>query len=218
MKLQRVFTRTCAVVTMTTALCVAPAAAETGASLQPPPYRLNRADEDYRYLADPAWRTDVWDTIKHVALDEKGTSFLSLGGEVRERFEYFNHPSWGQDPRDHGYFLQRYFLHADLHLGEHTRLFAQLQSSMEDGRRGGPRPTDLDELDVHQLFLDVRAPVTGDSSLTLRTGRQELAYGTQRIISVREGPNVRQSFDGFRLIYRTGGAQLDGFAAKPAQT
>ena len=148
---------------------------------------------------------------------QTGTWYLSLGGEARERYEYFNHPNWGQDPQDHGYFLQRYFLHGDLHLGEHVRLFSQLQSSLEDGRKGGPRPTDKDELDLHQAFLDVKFDIGRDGSLILRSGRQELAYGSQRIISVREGPNVRQSFDGFRAMFHTGDVQVDGFATKPAR-
>ncbi|BDV42225.1 alginate export family protein [Geotalea uraniireducens] len=193
--------------------------AATGATADAPPYALNRADEDYRYLRNPANRLDFWDPLKYLPLDGNGSWFLSIGGEARERYEYFNRPNWGQGAEDHGYFLQRYFLHGDLHLGDHARFFTQFQSSLEDGRRGGPRPAiDEDQLDVHQLFLDLAANLPGDSSLTLRSGRQELAYGSQRLISVREGPNVRQSFDGFRLIYRKGDIRIDGFAAKPALT
>jgi Alginate export len=194
---------------------IAPAYAETGT---PPPYQLNRADEDYRYLHDPAQRTDLWDPLKYVPFNEKDTWYLSIGGEARERYEYFNRPNWGKDPQDNGYLLQRYFLHADLHLGDHTRIFSQFQSSLEDGRRGGPRPTDKDELDLHQAFLDVKLDLPNEAALTLRSGRQELAYGSQRLIAVREGPNVRQSFDGFRLMYRTGEVRIDGFATRPAQT
>src|SRR6266702_3829613 len=184
-----------------------------------PPYRLNRADEDYRYLADHTRRTDLCDPLKYVTFNQAGSWYLSLGGEARERYEYFNNPSWGQDPQDHGYLLQRYFLHGDLLMGEHVRLFSQLQSSLEDGRKGGPRPNiDEDELDLHQAFLDLKFEVGRDDSFLLRTGRQELAYGSQRIIAVREGPNVRQSFDGFRAVYRDGDIQVDGFATKPAQT
>ena len=194
---------------------VSPVIAEAGTS---PPYQLNRADENYRYLQDPSQRTDPWDPLKYVPLNEAGSWYLSIGGEARERYEYFNRPSWGKDPQDSGYFLQRYFLHADLHLGEQIRLFSQLQSSLEDGRRGGPRPTDKNELDLHQAFLDMKLDLPGAASLTLRSGRQELAYGSQRIIAVREGPNVRQGFDGFRLMYRAADVRIDGFAAKPAQT
>jgi hypothetical protein len=183
-----------------------------------PGFALNRADEDYRFLHDPSKRTGIWDPLKYIPLDETGSWYLSLGGEARERYEYFNRSNWGKDPHDNGSFLQRYFLHGDLRMGESARLFAQFQSSLEDGRKGGPRPTDRDELDLHQAFLDLKLDLPADGSLTLRSGRQGLAYGSQRILSVREGPNVRQSFDGFRLMYRTGEVQIDGFAAKPALT
>lgn len=197
---------------------VTAAIADSGTAFQPPPYQLNRADEDYTYLRDPARRTDRWDALKYLPIDESGSWYLSLGGEARERYEYFNRSNWGKDPQDNGYALQRYFLHGDLRMGENARVFAQFQSSLEDGRRGGPRPTDRDDLDLHQAFLDLKLDLPATGSLTLRSGRQELAYGSQRIISVREGPNVRQSFDGFRLMYRTGEVRFDGFATRPAQT
>jgi len=206
------------IIAMMMTIPLSQSSAETGTALQPPPYRLNRADENYHYLRDPARRTDFWDPLKYVPLNEAGNWYLSLGGEARERYEYFNHPNWGNDPQDNGYLLQRYFLHVDLHMGEHVRLFSQLQSSLEDGRKGGPRPTDEDELDLHQAFLDLKLDFAGETTFTLRSGRQEFAYGSQRIIAVREGPNVRQSFDGFRGIYRTGEMQIDGFVTKPAQT
>lgn len=197
-------------------------ALSTAGSVKPPDgspgYALNRADEDYGYLRDPALRTDIWDPVKYIPLNLTGSWYLSLGGEARERYEYFNHPNWGKDPQDSGYFLQRYFLHGDLRMGENMRIFSQFQSSLENGRKGGPRPTDRDELDLHQAFLDLKLELTGTATLTLRSGRQEMIYGSQRIVSVREGPNVRQSFDGFRLMYRTGEFRIDGFAAKPVQT
>ena len=184
-----------------------------------PKYQLNRADEDYLYLQDKTKATDFWDPVKYLRLNDRGTWYLSLGGEARERYEYFANNNWGAGPQDAGgYFLQRYFLHGDLHLGDGVRFFSQLQSSLENGRRGGPRPTDRDELDLHQAFLDLKLGTGGSGSLTLRSGRQELAYGSQRLVSVREGPNVRQSFDGFRAMYRADQVKLDAFATKPVQT
>lgn len=197
---------------------IGPALAETGTALQPASYRLNRADENYSYLRDPSRRTDFWDPVKYVPLNGSGSMYFSLGGEARERYEYFNHPNWGAGPPGSGYLLQRYFLHGDLHLGEVARFFAQFQSSLENDRKGGPRPTDKDELDVHQLFLDLKYDLGGNDSFILRSGRQELSYGSQRIISVREAPNVRQSFDGFLTMLRMGEMKVDGFATKPAQT
>ena len=197
-------------------ICPDPASAETELSCAPPPYALNRADDDLQYLRDPACRTNFWDPIKYMPLNASGSWYLSLGGEARERYEYFNNPNWGEGPPGSGYVLQRYFLHADLQMGEHLRIFTQLQSSLENGREGGPRPQiDEDQLDLHQAFLDLKFNLGRDGSFVFRSGRQELFYGSQRLIGVREGPNVRQSFDGFRAMVRTGDIQVDGFATRP---
>ena len=50
-------------------------------------------------------------------------------------------------------------------------------------------------LDFQTAFLEVGA---GDERdwIKLRVGRQELEYGSGRLIDVREVPNVRLSFDG----------------------
>ena len=193
--------RTCFVIAVTILMSQAiPRSAEAQQSPSPPPYQQLRYEEDYSYLRDPTRRTDLWDTVKYVLIREKGDWYLSTGGEVRERYEYFHNSLWGQGPQDSdGYLLQRYMLHADLHLGTHVRLFGQLKSGWENGRTGGPRPTDEDKLDLHQAFLDGVLGIYDDVSLTMRAGRQEMAYGSSRLVSVREGPNVRQSFDGLRI-------------------
>ena len=54
--------------------------------------------------------------------------------------------------------------------------------------------------------------------LTLRVGRQEIAFGSSRLVSVREGPNVHQTFDGARLTWLSGDWRIDTFAVKAAQT
>ena len=167
-----------------------------------PQFKLSRQDEDWSVLRDPALRTDAFDIVKFIPLNRDGSSWLTLGGEVRQRYEYFDNFNWGKGPQDdNGYMLQRYLIHADAHIGENFRVFTQFKSGLEDGRNGGPRPTDRDEFDVHQLFADVRVPFDEKDSLTLRVGRQELSFGTQRLVSVRESPNVRQSFDGALSAY-----------------
>ncbi|WP_041245535.1 hypothetical protein [Geotalea uraniireducens] len=42
------------------------ATADTGTLFQSAPYRLDCADEDYRYLAAPSRRTELWDPLKYV--------------------------------------------------------------------------------------------------------------------------------------------------------
>ena len=212
--------RICFVIAVTILMSQAnPRSAEAQQSPSPPPYQQLRYEEDYSYLRDPTRRTDLWDTVKYIPINEKGDWYLSTGGEVRERYEYFHNSLWGQGPQDSdGYLLQRYMLHADLHLGTHVRLFGQLKSGLENGRTGGPRPTDEDKLDLHQAFLDGALGIYDDVSLTMRAGRQEIAYGSSRLVSVREGPNVRQSFDGLRMILNAGLWRVDGFFTRPVET
>jgi len=195
---------------------------ETQRSASPPPYKLLRADEDYSYLRDPSRRMDIWDCVKYLPLDVEDDWYLSLGGEVRERCELYHNPAFGQGPQDsHGnnaYFLQRYMFHSDLHLGPSFRIFTQLKSGLEDGRIGGPRPFDEDRFDLHQAFLDWIWPLGDQDTVTLRLGRQELAYGSGRLIDPREGPNVRLSFDGVRTLAVMGEWRVDAFLTKPAET
>lgn len=182
----------------------------------PPPYKSVRHDEDYRYLKDPSRRTDSFDPLKYIRLSgSREDWFLTLGGEVRERFESFRNEDWDGANRSDGSLLQRYMLLADLHLGPRLRLFTHVKSALEDGRAGGPRPPDEDRLDLHEAFIDVRLGAAGPSAL--RVGRQEISFGSQRLVSIRKGPNVRRSFDGVGVIARPGSWRLDAFAARPVE-
>src|SRR5258706_8550379 len=139
-------------------------------------FKLSRQDEDWSVLRDPALRTDVFDTVKFIPLNRDGSSWLTLGGEVRERYEYFNKCNWGKGPRDdNGYLLHRYMIHADAHIGENFRVFTQFKSGLEDGRNGGPPPTHPDGFDVHPLFSHVRVPFDEKELLPPPIGRAELA-------------------------------------------
>ncbi len=185
----------------------------------PPDYKTLRYDEDYSYLSDPANRGDLWDTVKYIPLQQQNYPdwYLSLGGEARERYEYFHNYNWGKGPQDrNGYFLQRYMLHNDFHLGKSIRAFVQVKSGIESGREGGPRPTDEDKLDLNQAFMDWN--ILGDTDFKLRVGRQEMQYGSSRLISVRESPNVHQTFDGVKFISKIADWKVDGFFTHPVKT
>jgi hypothetical protein len=186
----------------------------------PPPYSVFRDTEDYTYLRDPKKHDDPFDPIKYIPLTSDGDVYLSFGGEIRERWEYYSQPPFGQGQKDpNGYYLQRYMLHADLHVGETFRLFTQFKSDLENDRTGGPRPSvDEDKANIQQMYLDANFPAFDDGSFTLRLGRQELAYGIGRLIDPREGPNVRQSFDGVKWILHIDQWEVDGFATRLAET
>lgn len=183
-----------------------------------PAFQTLRYNEDWLFLQDSSQRTDWLDPVKFIPLQDTNV-YVSFGGEARERYEYFANYNWGKGPQDdNGYWLQRYMVHGDLHLGPDVRFFAQFKSGLEDGRNGGPRPPDRDDFDLHQAFLDVTGHITADDAVTLRLGRQELSFGSQRLVSVRESPNVRQSFDGASAILKVGQWQLTGFLTRPVET
>ena len=178
-------------------------------------YRLLREDEDWSFLANPKLRQDFWDPIKYIRLRRgRNDWFLTISGEAREVWEQTGNNNWGQQPYWNNFFLERYMLGFDAHFGKHVRTFIQFKSGLESFRIGGPRPIDEKKLDFQNAFLDLAT--AGDHNwLTLRVGIQELEYGAGRLIDVREGPNVRLSFIGFRLLNKVGSWRIDAFAVRP---
>lgn len=175
-----------------------------------------RYDDNFECFRDPANREGFPGVFKFIPFNETGDAFLSLGGEIRQRYEYTHNPAFGADPQDEaGVWLQRYTVHSDLRLGRHLRFFAQLSSALETGREGGPSPVDENKLELQNGFVDLAVAPDHGSNITLRVGRQELQYGSGRLVDVREGPNVRRTFDAVRAILELPDWRIDGFAARP---
>jgi hypothetical protein len=140
--------------------------------------------------------------------------YLTIGGEAREVWEQIGNDNWGQQPYMNGYLNERYTLSFDAHYGKHVRSFVEFKSGLNSYRIGGPRPIDEKKLDFQAGFLELGTS-KGPNSIELRVGRHELEYGSGRLIDVREGPNVRLSFDGFMVKSRIRSWQVDGFALRP---
>lgn len=185
-----------------------------GAQAQRPAYQLLRYDEDWSSLSDSAQRTDWLDGLKYLSLGRPGW-YVTLGGELREKFELLDQPGFGLGPEDQtGYLLQRYLFSSDFHFGSRFRFFTELQSGLEEGRNGGPRPTDLDRLDWHQAFVDWRIAGGESEGVTLRLGRQEIGFGTGRLIAPAEGLNLRRSLDGARIHIKKGKIDFNSTALR----
>jgi hypothetical protein len=152
-----------------------------------------------------------------VRLGSDQDTFLTLGGEIREWFEGYRNASWGSGPQDtNGYLFQRLSIYSDIHAAPRIRLFVQLTSDIEAGRNGGPRPViDESKLFFEQAFADITISNPRSGRLELRLGRQEFKLGAGRLVDVREGPNVRQTFGGASLKWKTSSWDIQGFALKP---
>ncbi len=190
---------------------------------KPPPYTLLRFNEEYRYLADPRQRTDLFDPLKYIPLNPRDpTSYLSLGGEIRERYEHYTHPGFGVPGQPHydDYLLQRITLHADLHVNDHLRVFVQGISGLQVGGTREKAPTNQNPVDLQQAFLDLKlyADASAPSAyLVVRGGRFEMSYGAGRLVATRAGPNIPFKFDGLQLIGSGGGGKVYAFVTKPGR-
>lgn len=197
------------------ALYCMPAVAQAAAPTAPA-YTVVRYDEDYSYLKDPSLRADPFDPIKYIPLTTDPAWYASLGGQIRDRYEYFNHNLFGAGPQDQdGYNLLRVMANADVHLGPNLRVFVQGISATEQGRNGGPRAFDVDEFDLHQGFVDLKIPFDDRDSFVFRAGRQDLSFGAQRLVGALDWANIPRSFDGFRGTFATADNRLDVFYARP---
>jgi hypothetical protein len=96
-------------------------------------------------------------------------------------------------------------------------MFGQLRGAYAAFRDGPRVPVDEDGLDIQQAFFDLRAGPWHDAleALTLRVGRQEMTYGSERLISVREATNVRRAFDAVRVLAEFEAWRVDGFFSRP---
>ncbi len=159
-----------------------------------------RYDERYDYLKDSS-HLSWYDKMKFSKLDNAGNAYLTLGGEVRYQYFIYENEDWGDTQEDNdGFILSRLMVHGDFHFAKRFRVFAQLQSNLAAGRVD-PSPVEQNELDLHQAFIDISLLHNEHASFTFRFGRQELSYGSSRLISTREGPNNRQAFDGAKVMY-----------------
>lgn len=177
--------------------------------------------EDWSYLGNRK-RADLtpYERLKHIPLDAGEVSYLSLGAEARARLEIYDKPLFGMGPggaRDFASGALRWLAHADVHAGPHARGFVQLGVFKESGRKPVARPPDRGRLDLHQGFIDLSGRVgDGETSLALRLGRQQLAYGTGRLLSIRDATSIQRAFDGARLgISKPGLVTAHVIAARP---
>jgi hypothetical protein len=176
-----------------------------------------RWSEDYRFLDDPAKRTDAFDLIRYHRLSD--SAWVQFGGEARYRADTISNPVFGlRGVNKDSFIQQRLQLHGDVHLlDDQVRAFVQLENTRA-WNKALYGPYDQSRTELHQAFIDINATALGGQLMT-RVGRQELGYGNQALITYREARNIRLNFDGVRVSYsRPGGYKLDAFALRPVET
>ena len=173
-------------------------------TLQRPAIMFNRWQEDWSVLADPRVPREPFDEFKYIPLsDTDRYTYLSFGADTRDRFEANNAAGFGTGAnRNQDYVISRNEFHADLRIANQVQAFVQLQADYAPWKTM-LTPVDVDRLDLEQAFVVLTEPV-GGGMLKLRAGRQQFAFDLQRFVSVRDGPNVRQSYDAGWADYENG--------------
>lgn len=181
-------------------------------------YRDPFYDNDFNYLNDPCYDGCLLgERFKQLHLpccDECTT--LDLGGQYRLRFhDEMNMRGLGLTGQDDQFLLRRLRLYANWQVSENLRVYGEYLDARSDFEDLSPRPIEENHHELQNLFVDLRMFASDQGELWARPGRQELIYGSQRLISPLDWSNTRRTFDGAKIYYRGEDWNLDGFWVRP---
>jgi hypothetical protein len=183
---------------------------------QAPPSQISilRANDNFASVKNDTAKKG-FNSLKYIPLGKK--TYISFGGELREQYQYFHNLNFGDVPPSTkeisvGQLWHRIMLHGNVEIGAKARIFVQLNSTF---RFFNPNPVtpeiDENQLSLHQAFIDYKL----GKRFLLRAGRQEMGYGNNRILTFREGPNTRLTFDAVVLKYTNQKRKIDLLAVTP---
>ena len=137
-------------------------------------------------------------------------TWLRVRGEFRERMEAVDNAGFTSG-RDDLFWLSRFRFNASVlptrWLGVQVQVQDARVAKKQIGATGAPFKATLD---LRMAFADIG---TATSRVSARVGRQELAFGEQRLIGHVNWANAARTFDAGRLTLRSRAATLDVFAA-----
>jgi hypothetical protein len=137
-------------------------------------------------------------------------SWLRVRGEFRERVEGFENSGFVAD-RDDAYALSRVRLNATITASKNLSFQANVQDARVAKKQVGPTTAPFrGPFDLRTAFADIgdaKAPVGA------RLGRQELAFGEQRLLGHLAWVNTGRTWDAARVVLRAKSWQADVFGA-----
>lgn len=173
-------------------------------------------DIDFRYLEKPEHEKDFFDPVKRIHLGDDW--LLSFGGQFWYRYMHETDSRLNAAGADNKYHLFRTRFHADLWYQDRVRLFAEFIDARAAGQDLPALAIDKNHTDMLNLFADIKLGQFQDGPAYMRVGRQELLYGSQRLISTLDWANTRRTFQGIKTFWRTPTFDLDAFFVRPMTT
>jgi len=171
-------------------------------------------DADFRYLDDTNNTQHGWlDFTKRIHLGDDW--LLSVGGE--ERFRYMNEVDsrLNKAGADNNYDLMRTRVYTDLWYKDVFRVYAEFLSANISNQNLPPAPIDQVRPTMLNLFFDLKVFELDDNPIYIRGGRQELLYGSERLISPLDWANTQRTFQGVKGFWHTDQLDIDAFWVQP---
>ncbi len=169
-------------------------------------------DVDYRYRDDPANTDHDWlDFLKRIRLGDHW--LFSTGGEFRYRL--MDEAPARLTAVNDNYHLLRTRVYGDLWYRDRLRFYLEFHDNHSFGNDLPPRPIDINPTDFLNLFADIKVLERFGAPGYVRIGRQELLYGSQRLISTLDWATTRRTFQGVKAFWQREKWDLDLFWVKP---
>ena len=170
---------------------------------------------DFSYLADPEYKgNNLGEGLKQLSLGDQGK--LDIGGQYRLRYHNeHNMRGFGLTGRDDQFLLDRTRVYADYKINKRARVFAEFLDAGSSHENFAPRINEVQRFDAQNLFADLALVDSDLGKLTLRAGRQELLFGSQRLIAPLDWANNRRRFDGTRFIWDSENGTTDFLLFRP---
>jgi hypothetical protein len=180
-----------------------------------PPFTLDVVpfyDNNFRYLDNPDNTQKDWlDPLKRIHLGENW--LLSFGGEERIRFN--DELDSRLSGKNNIFTSERTRVYGDLWYRDLFRAYVEFEDVQAFSEELPPSPTDINKSDLLNFFIDLKIFELDGHAAYLRGGRQELNYGSQRLISQTDFPNSPRNFDGVKGFWHSDTWEVDAFWTRP---
>jgi hypothetical protein len=144
---------------------------------------------------------------------------LSVFGQVRVRGEFRDNSDFDADRPDRQRFIgQRTRLGLDVRVNPRVEGRVLAQDARIWGADGTTVDTGLEtqSLDILEGYADLRW--IWDLPLQIRLGRQQLSYGSERLVGTNDFSLTARTFDAYRFRFEMGALIFDVFSAKLVDT
>ncbi len=173
---------------------------------------------DFRYLEDPKnTETDWLDCLKRIHPNDEW--LLSTGGEVRNRYAsiqnaglYDKLPQAGSTD---SFNLFRTRVYGDVWYLDQFRIYAEFITAQASTQSIPPSNTDINKADLLNLFGEIKLFTIDNNGVYVRGGRQELLYGSQRVISPSDWSDSLRTFQGVKFYWHDETYESDAFWMQP---